>query len=243
MSKQCSVRLCWPYMKEMKSSDKTGGLLKPRGPVCWCHTHTHTHTHTYAQEQNSPGLVPASHQMAHLLRPSAQRDARLVVPTDRQPNSPHAPWQAGAVTAPLVEDQMLIAARSRRSAATHPPRKDCLSLHSIMTQTYKLTSRSAFGHCDALRCQIWTTSLRRPMFHWQRPLLCHSMRTVLKWRRKLIKKRTAEDGISDEGCGELSAPDKAELCSSNFTVRFYFYWTDWVGIAAKAIKASMYMRT
>lgn len=83
--------------------------------------------------------------MAHLLRPSAQRDARLVVPTDRQPNSPHAAWQAGAVTAPLVEDQMLIATRSGRSAATHPPRKDCLSLNSIMTQTYKLTSRSALN--------------------------------------------------------------------------------------------------
>lgn len=87
-----------------------------------------SHTQTHTREQNSPCLVPASHQMAHLLRPSAQRDAGRVVPTDRRPNSPHAPWQAGVVTAPLVEDQMLITASSRRPAATHPPRKDCLSL-------------------------------------------------------------------------------------------------------------------
>ena len=178
--------------------------------------------------------------MAHLLRPSAQRDARLVVPTDRQPNSPHAPWQAGAVTAPLVEDQMLIATRSRR----HTSSKKRLSVSALDHDTNLQTHiQKCFEHCDALQCQIWTTSPRRPVFHWQRPLLCHSMRTVLKWRRKLIKKRTAEDGISDEGCGELSAPDKAELCSSNFTVQFYFCWTDWAGIAAKAIKASMYMRT
>ncbi len=79
------------------------------------------------------------------------------------------------------------------------------------------------------------------MLHWQRPLLCHSMRTVLTWQRKLIKKRTAEDGISDEGCWELSEPDKAEPCSSNRTLQFYFYWTDWTAITAKTSQASTYM--
>lgn len=71
--------------------------------------HAHTHSHTLTGKQYSPCLMPASHQMAHLFSPSAQRDARLVVPTDRRPNSPHNSWQAGAVTAPLVGDQMLIA--------------------------------------------------------------------------------------------------------------------------------------
>lgn len=84
---------CWLNMKEMKSSHETGGLLTLRGPLCWSSRHTNTLMHT--QEQNSPWLVPASHQMAHLFRPSAQQDAGLLVPTDRQPNSPQAAWQAG----------------------------------------------------------------------------------------------------------------------------------------------------
>lgn len=65
----------------------------------------------HSEEQSSPCAVPASHQMAHLLRPSAQQDGGLLVPTDRQPSSRHASWQAGDVTALLVADQMLLAAR------------------------------------------------------------------------------------------------------------------------------------
>lgn len=107
-------------MKETMSHE-TGGLLTPHRPVCWCHTQMHART----QEQNSLCFMPASHQMGHLLPSSAQHDARLVVPTDRKPSSPHTSWQAGNVTAPLVEDQMLIAARSCCSAATCLTRGDC----------------------------------------------------------------------------------------------------------------------
>lgn len=119
-SKAPPVRFRWPHMKETMSHE-TGGLLKPRRPVCWCHTQMHART----QEQNSLCFMPASHQMGHLLPSSAQHDARLVVPTDRKPSSPHTSWQAGNVTAPLVEDQMLIAARSCCSAATCLTRGDC----------------------------------------------------------------------------------------------------------------------
>lgn len=76
----------------------------------------HKHMHAMrTREQKKPCPVPASHQMAHLFRPSAQRDAGLVVPTDRQPKSPHTSWQAGFF---FVEDQMLIATRSCCSAAS-----------------------------------------------------------------------------------------------------------------------------
>lgn len=89
--------------------------------------------------------------------------------------------------------------------------------------------------------QIWITSVVGPMFHWQRLLLCHSMRNVQKWQRMLIKKKTAEDGISDEDCGELSEPDKAEAHSSNHKQLFYFYWNDWRDIRAKIMKTSTYI--
>lgn len=164
-------------MKEMKSSHETGGLLTPRGPVGWCYTHTNA--------QNSPCLVPASHQMAHLFHPSAQRDAGLVVPTDRRPNSPHAPWQAGAVTASPVEDQMLIATRSCLVALLPHflQKKKSLSVSPLDQETNLMWGalglsglQTCFEDCDALHRQspLW------PMFHWQGPLLCHSKRTVLK---------------------------------------------------------------
>lgn len=49
-------------------------------------------THTRAEK---PRPVPASHQMAHLLRRSARRDATLAVPTDRRPDSPGGPLAGG----------------------------------------------------------------------------------------------------------------------------------------------------
>ncbi len=121
------VWCCWPHMKEMKSSHKTGGLLTPRGPVCWCYTHTHTHARTHGN-RTAPVLCQQVTRWPICFAPLPSGKPGLVVPTDRQPNSPHASWQAGTVTAPLVEDQMLIATRSCCSAATRPPRKDCLSL-------------------------------------------------------------------------------------------------------------------
>lgn len=53
------------------------------------------HTQTHTGEPKSPSLVPARHQMAHLLGPSAQREAQLAVPTDHWPTSTQVPWQAG----------------------------------------------------------------------------------------------------------------------------------------------------
>lgn len=222
----------------MKSSDETGGLLKPRGPVCWCYTHTHVRPGTEqpqscaSESPDGPSaspLSPAGCQASGAHRSPAQFSTRSLA-GGRCDSS--ACWRSNANR------------HSFSPLCRHTSSKKRLSVSALDHDTNLQTHiQKCFEHCDALQCQIWTTSPRRPMFHWQRPLLCHSMRTVLKWRRKLIKKRTAEDGISDEGCGELSAPDKAELCSSNFTVQFYFCWTDWAGIAAKAIKASMYMRT
>lgn len=144
------VRLCcWPHMKEMMSSHRTGGLLIQHCTVCRSNTHTHMH----AEEQSSPCAVPASHQMAHLLRPSTQQDGGLLVPTDHQPSSRHASWQAGDVTALLVADQMLLAAHPCCSAAKCSPttttKKSLLSLYWIRRQTYT---------CNHIQKCLWRTS-------------------------------------------------------------------------------------
>ncbi|KAK1884693.1 5-oxoprolinase [Dissostichus eleginoides] len=76
-------------------------------------THTSIHTHMAnrkalscaSESPDGPSVAP---------RPSVE-------PTDRQPNSPNTSWQA----APL-EDQMLIATRSCRSAAAHTAPSLCL---------------------------------------------------------------------------------------------------------------------
>lgn len=131
----------------------------------------HTHTNTRGN-RTAPVLCQRVTRWPICFAPLPSGKPGLAVPTDRQPNSLHASWQAGAVTAPLVEDQMLIATRSCCSAATRPPRKDCLSLWWIMRQTHK-----RYAHPEVLRTlwrtspsKIWITSPLGPMFHWQRPL-------------------------------------------------------------------------
>lgn len=61
--------------------------------------------------------------MAHLFRPSAQQDVGLVVPTDRRPNSPQAPWQAHAAQPRLLKIKLTLSPSSCCSAATLPPKR------------------------------------------------------------------------------------------------------------------------
>lgn len=72
-------------------------------------THKHARAHTGTEQPQSGASKSPDGPSVSPLCPAG---CRLVVPTDRWPNSPHTPWQAGAVTASPVEDQMLIAARS-----------------------------------------------------------------------------------------------------------------------------------
>ena len=93
------VWCCWANMKEMRNTHETGGLLTPRGPLCWCYTYTYTYTHAHTITHRAhtgteqPLSCASKSPDGPSARPSAQRDAGLAVPTDLWPNSPHTPLQ------------------------------------------------------------------------------------------------------------------------------------------------------
>jgi len=120
----CLLPLTAHKRDEEQPQDRWSSNIMPPS-LLMLHTHTHTHARTHTCTHRRLSLVPASHQMVHLLRPSAQHHAGQVVPTDRQPNSPHTSWRAGNVTAPLVG----------RSNAKSPPARVAQQPRVLRDQT------------------------------------------------------------------------------------------------------------
>lgn len=140
--------------------------------------------------------------MAHLFRPSAQQDVGLVVPTDRRPNSPQAPWQAHAGQPRLLKIKLAL---SLSRLAALPPRflqKEKGGAEGGVCQSPRSRDKPNATHIqtrfkdrDARRRQ----SPLEPVPRWQGPLLCHQQEdSALKRRRDSTEEKTGWEGKKAE---------------------------------------------